>query len=517
MLNNPAFSFTVSNQDKNLFEVISFSGREGISEIYDFDIVIISEQADIDVSSLMQGMAVFTINPPFSGQEAAVFSGVIAAFSHLRRIEDRYLYRVSMRHKFWRLSLPLFSSIFVEAAPAVFLNQALNDGNMHVGIDYDLRLSGNYRSYDLVCQYNESPFAFVCRWLESLGLYYWFAHADDGGKCIIADNKSAHAYLDGHESCRFVRASGMNVEQPGQIITEFSCLSRPVPQAVKLKTYNRQKPSLDLSCQAMVKENGVGVSYSYGDNYLDKDEGENLARIRGEELLCRENIFSGISHNPCLRPGYLFNLEHHYLSAWNRTYLTISMEHEGSQARQVVHSYGLSALDDADRLFYRNRFSCIPAALQYRPARLTPWPRVAGAAPAVVDAEGSGQFAVLDEQGRYKVRLYFDVADRGGGKSSCWLPLMQPYGGAGMGFHAPLHKGAEVLIIFMDGNPDLPVIAGVVPNPQNPTLVTDSNATQIRLDSASKQKLHIEDAPGQEHMLFSNGDGTSFIKIGTIG
>ncbi|MDR1310363.1 MAG: type VI secretion system tip protein VgrG [Burkholderiaceae bacterium] len=516
MLSNPAFSFRVSNQSKNLFEVVSFTGREGISEIYEFTILLISEQADVDSASMMQGLATFSVNPPFSGESPAVFSGVIVSCEALHRIQDYHLYRVCMRHKFWRLSLPVFSRVFVDQKPQDFMTTALDDGEMHSGVDYDMRLHGGYRAYDFVCQYNESAFAFVSRWLESLGIYYWFAHADDGGKCIMADDKSAHAHLGGHEKCRFAPPSGMAVENPGQIITEFTCATVPVPGKIKLKTYNRQRPSLDLLCEADVRNGGVGTWYYYGDNYLDKEEGQKLAQLRSQELLCQETRFWGVSHNPSLRPGYLFNLEHHYRQKWNQPYLTVGVLHEGSQSRQVVRHYGIGSLDDADRLFYRNRFQCIPADVQYRPPRLTPLPKVAGAVPAVIDAEGTGEFAVIDSQGRYKVRLPFDIADRGAGKSSCWIPMMQPYGGAKMGFHAPLHKGTEVLVMFMDGNPDLPVVAGVVPNPQNPSRVTDTNATRIQFDSASGQNMHMEDAPGKEHILMTSLDGSCVFKIGNI-
>jgi type VI secretion system secreted protein VgrG len=517
MLDQAVFSFSVSTLSEDTFEVVSFTGREGISQIYNFDLTLISTQADVDAASVMRGLAKFTVNPPFSGRESAIFSGVITGFQTAGRIQNHYLYQARLQHKLWRMSLLNRSYAYVEAAPLDFLTDTLRGGAMNPNIDYQWQLNENYRRYEFVCQYNESDFAFLSRWLETLGIYYWFTHSASGGQCVIADSKTAHAYLPGHETCRFTSPSGMAVENPGLIITEFSCASTPLPGKVQLKSYNRQKPSLDLLCEAPVKSGEAGEWFLYGDNYLDKDEGSRLAQVRAQEILCRGNVFSGLSHNPCLRPGYLFKLEQHYRSSWNQDYLTVSLNHEGSQARQVVRAYGLSALSEPDHLFYRNSFTCIPATAQYRPARQTPWPKVAGAISALVDAEGSGQFAVLDSQGRYKILLPFDVAGRGGGKSSCWIPMMQPYGGDKMGFHAPLHKGTEVLVVFMDGNPDMPVIAGVVPNPRHPSLITDQNATQIQLHSSSGHKINIEDAPGQEHMLLASADGQTSIKIGKIG
>ena len=106
------------------------------------------------------------------------------------------------------------------------------------------------------------------------------------------------------------------------------------------------------------------------------------------------------------------------------------------------------------------------------------------------------------------------VVDGGGGKASCWVRMMQPYAGEGMGFFAPLHKGTEVMLSFVGGNPDEPVITAAVFNPQTPSQVTDANATQIQLHSAAGQKFLMEDAPGREHILLSSPDGQNYIKIG---
>jgi len=347
-----------------------------------------------------------------------------------------------------------------------------------------------------------------------LGIYYWFEHGNGSVCCVFGDAASLHLPLPGNDTCDFVEPSGLNPENPGRVITEFRAEQKPLPREVMYKTYNPQRPDLDLSVTVPVDRNGRGVFYRYGEAYTSPEEGRALAAVEAEALRCRAGLYRGISHNPALRPGHTFTLRRHFRAGWNRQYLTTAVRHEGSQARLLVRALGLSGLSDADRLYYRNRFTAVPADIQFRAARETPWPQVAGCIPARVDGQGSGRFAELDEQGRYKVILPFDASGRGNGKASCWLRMMQPYAGEGMGFHAPLHKGTEVLIGFVGGDPDQPVIAAAVPNPVTPSPVTDANATQIALHSAAGQKIRIEDAPGREHILLASPDGQSFIKLG---
>ena len=119
---------------------------------------------------------------------------------------------------------------------------------------------------------------------------------------------------------------------------------------------------------------------------------------------------------------------------------------------------------------------------------------------AHIDAAGSGQYAEVDNQGRYKVILPFDLNSAMGGKASSWLRMAQPYAGENHGMHFPLHKGTEVLLTFIDGDPDRPIIAAAVPNPITPSPVNSSNSTQSRITTAGGNKLHMEDQQGGEGM-----------------
>lgn len=516
-LSEPAFSFRSGACDALTFDVMRFTGREALSEIYAFDIWLLSEKGDVDPTAVLQSDASFTIHPPFAPEGGLVYNGILSSFALLHRIKDRFVYRARLQHRLWWLTLTRHNRIFLDKTPEDVISEVLREGSLNSGTDFVWKCQQNPGPRSYVCQYAESDFAFISRWMERLGVYYWFDHRADGVTCVMADARGAHSAMPDGETCRFAEPSGLNPESPGLVITDFSLEQFPLPQKVQCKTYNPEKPSLDLTCTADVQAGGRGTLYSFGDNYADKNEGDALAGVLAEALLCRESVFSGMSHNPALRPGFLFSLERHFRSGWNQRYLTTETVHEGSQARHLLRAFNLGSLEDGDRLYYRNHFRCIPEKTQFRAPRVTPWPQVAGNVVGHVDAEGSGATAMLDAQGRYKITLPFDLSGRSGGKASSWLRMMQPYAGENMGFHAPLHKGTEVMIAFIDGDPDRPIINGAVPNPQTPSPVNDATATQIRLTSASGQKVHLEDAAGKEHILLSAPDSGSYIRIGRKG
>ncbi len=513
-LSQPVFTFTVEGQDERTFHVVRFSGSEAISSLYAFDVLLVSEKEDINPADILQGTAHLRILPPFAPEGGLEYTGILSSFQVLHRMGTSYVYAARLQHKLWWLTLVQQNRVFVDKTPVEACTQILNEADLK-GPDFEWKTLKSYPSREFICQYGESDFAFFSRWLERLGIYYWFEQTKNGPCCTLADTSMAHTPLPGAETCDFTEASGLNPENPGQVITDFTLTCPPLPREVCCKNYYPQKPELDLSCTVSVSDKGRGTFYRYGDNFTTTSEGRQLAEIEAQSLLCKASVFRGMSHNPALRPGHTFTLRRHFRSDWNQSYLTTEVRHEGSQARLVARTLGTasSVLGDADKLFYRNSFACIPASTQYRAERTTPWPRLAGSFPAKIDGEGSGAMAQLDSQGRYKIVLPFDRAQRGGGKASCWVRMMQPYAGEGMGFHAPLHKGTEVLVTFLNGDPDQPVIAGAVPNPMTPSPTTNANAAQINLSSATGQVFSIDDTPGKSNILLSSADKQTYIKI----
>jgi len=513
-LTEAAFTFESQALPKDAFTVVRFSGEEGLSRLYHFDIQLVSERRDIDITTVLQQPATFTIKGKFAHGPDLPYHGILSAFEQMQQYGPYIYYRAELRPRLWWLTLTHHNQVFLDKKIDQFLSGVLQDSGLSQGVDFDFRLQGKYDPRPYVCQYGESHFDFVSRWMEREGAYYWFEQGGQFEKMIAADTHIAHTPLPGHETFVYAPPSGLDATGADKVIRQFNLKQRPMPKNVLLRDYDYLKPNLDLEGRAPVQANGRGEIYLYGEHFQDRGEGQRLANIRAEAYRCREKIFHGRSTVPAIRPGYLFTLQRHYSPDFNHRYLTTTVRHEGSQEFYLASGLGSSAVEDKEGLFYRNSFECIPGDTQFRPERITPKPRISGTLSARIDAAGSGQYAELDEHGRYKVVMPFDLSGRKGGKASAWVRMMQPYAGEGMGFHAPLHKGTEVLLSFIEADPDRPVIAGAIPNAETPSPVNDANQTQVRLVSGSGNIMHMEDQEGRQRILLHSPSARTFLRLG---
>ncbi len=511
-LSEYAFQFQSQAVAKDAFVVVRFQGEEGLSRLYDFEILLVSDKADLDLEAILQSPATFTIK---GRQGDLPFHGILASFEQMHQADSWVFYRARLRPKLWWLTLTHHNQVFLNKKLDQFLSDVLSDGGLSQGLDFEFRLKGQYPTWDYLCQYGESHFGFVSRWMERDGAYYWFEQGEQGEKMIASDTLIAHTAMPGHETFHYAPPTGLDAAQADEVIKSFALRRTPMPRNLLLKDYNYEKPGLDLTGRATVADKGRGEIYLYGEHFLDVAEGNRLAQVRAEEYACREQVFHGLSNVPAVRPGYVFDLDRHYRRDFNQRYLTVSVRHEGSQERYLLSGLGVGGLSEQDNLFYRNSFECIPAAAQFRPERATERPRIHGTLSAKIDAAGTGQYAELDSQGRYKVILPFDLSGRSGGKASAYLRMMQPYAGPGMGMHAPLHKGTEVLLSFIDGDPDRPVIAGAIPNPETPSPVTDADQTMVKMTTGGGNKIHMEDLDGNQRILLHTPTAGTFLRLGS--
>jgi type VI secretion system secreted protein VgrG len=164
---------------------------------------------------------------------------------------------------------------------------------------------------------------------------------------------------------------------------------------------------------------------------------------------------------------------------------------------------------------YRNEFRAIKADVVFRPERRTPKPRIVGSINARIDAAGAGDYAEIDDQGRYKVQLPFDISGRKDAKASRYLRMAQPYAGADMGMHFPLHKGTEVILTHVDGDPDRPIIAAAVPNAETTGPVTGGNQTQCAIKTGGGNQIVIEDSDGNQRIKMSTPHGGTVLQLGS--
>lgn len=506
------FSFSVENLPADTFSVVKFTGSEGLSRLYRFDVELIAEKDDIDFDSVLQSTAVLTLH----GEQGDVpLQGVVKKIRQKHVYHGYTLYRASLVPKLWWLTLTHHNQVFLDVTVKDIVETVLQDGGL-TSYDYELRLQKEYPRWEYVCQYGETHFQFFSRWMEKYGLYYFFEHSIPGGKLIITDSALAHTPYSGHETMRYSQPSGLdNVVEP-EVISFFNCEQTAMTAKVYLKDYNWEKPSLKITGEAQVKNGGHGQLYLYGEHFRTPSEGADLANIKAEELLCREKLFFARSGSPYLRPGFEFGLKGHSRGDYNQKYLVTDVEHKGDQTAYLLSSLQGVSAEGNQVPSYTNSSTSIPASVQFRPQVQTAKPKFSGTLHGKVDASSSGEYAELDEYGRYKIILPFDLSGRESGKASAWVRMMQPYAGSTHGMHYPLHKGTEVLLTFIDGDPDRPIIAGAVPNPETPSMVTSSNQTQSKLTTSGGNSFKLEDQGGSQHITLSSPTSNTYLRLGAV-
>ena len=482
-------------------EVVSFAGSEGISRLYEFTIELKSRSSDLDLDALLSARCSLELSV---GGKNRRINGVLKAFEELNQVGEFVLYRAVLVPRLWQLSMYRTNEIYLALNVPDTVERVLQEGGLTAD-DYELRLQRDYREWAYRCQFGETHLDFISRLLEHEGIYYYFVQDDDIDKLVLCDHRQSHDDLP-EPQIVYSPPTNTNLEQFQDQVHSLVCRQSRMPRKVMLRDYNDDNPSVDIKGEAEVDPKGIGEVYAYGENVESPEEGKALAEIRAEEIRAGKRVFYGESTVARLQSGYFCELEQHFREGFNQRYLIQSIEHEGNAPGMLTA--------DEDRAAYRNSFAAIPAEVQHRPARVTPKPRFYGTLNAVVDAEGDGHYAEVDELGRYRVVLSFDREQRQEGKASHWIRMSQPYAGENEGMHFPLRKGAEVLLTFIGGDPDRPVIAGAVPNARHPSVVTGDNQTNGRIQSGGGNYIELEDRDDSRRIKLYSPHKHSYFHIG---
>ena len=506
LLANKRFEFSSTAFAADKFAVVEMEGFEAISQPFHFTLRLVSDDASIDFDTMLTHPATFVIYGPDGGTPTP-YHGVLSEFDQLHRADGYVFYRAVLVPRLWNLSLYRISEVYLDEQPiTATLETILKSGQLN-SADYEFKLTGTYRSRSFVCQYEETHLDFASRWMEHEGIYYYFDHSGQSDRLMVLDSQIMH---DANAmKIQYRPDDELDTGASGSSVRDFVCRQRPLPKEVTLRDYNYRKAALPLKVSATVSQNGRGQVVLFGENFRNEEEGNRYAKLRAEEILCAGKVFSGEGTEVGLRSGYFAELSRHYRDDFNGQYLVTEIHHRGSQAGALLSGIRSPYGDGAQggETSYSNSFRAIAATLQFRPERVTPKPRLAGTMNATIDSEGSGPYADLDEYGQYKVQLPFDLTDKSADKGSARVRMATPYSGSDHGMHFPLHKGAEVLLSFIDGDPDRPVIVGAVPNSENHSLVNEQNPEDNRIRTAGGSELHMSDAANRKEVALGTAAG----------
>jgi type VI secretion system secreted protein VgrG len=490
--------------------VLGFRGEEAISRPYEVEVFLSLPHepgGEPDLADAIGAKAVLTVDRARLGVPPFHLAGVFAHVEVLHATEGRLLLRAVVVPRLWQLGLSEHSRIFTKMKVPDILREVLGDNGL---TDVEMRL-GSYEIEEHVCQYKESDLAFVSRWMEREGIFYFFEHGEDGEKLVLCDQRR---YDDDKQGTpvRFFAQTGDD-HSARDALRSFRCRRAIVPARVRLKDYDYAKPNLNVSGAAPVSDTGAGEVSLYGERFFSPAAGERLAKIRAEEIRAKEVVYQAEGTRLHLRAGAAFELWDHPLPSFNTRYLTVAARHSSAQANGFPGFAELTGITHDEA--YRVDLDAVRAEIQYRAESVTPWPRIHGSENGVIDGPAESEYAQIDEQGRYNAKFKFDESKLKGGKATTFVRMMQPHGGDIEGFHFPLRKGTEVIFGFLGGDPDRPVISGVVPNALHPSPVTSGNHTKNVIQTGGRNRFEFEDKAGQQRVTMSTPYANTYVRMGS--
>lgn len=493
------FQFTSECLPKDGFHVVRFAGTEGLNSLYRFEITLASQSTHLSIERLLSSPAKLTLLRE-DGRHAH-FHGYITQFTQSTHYNGWTFYTAVLQPRFWKLTQLVQNRIYLNKNVKDLVEEALFNATIQ-GMNTSFKLQGSYEPQAFSMQYNESLYDYIAWKLERDGLYYFFDQESDGESIVFTDNKYAHTSLKDTPTLTYSPTSGLENAHREEVISSFVLHQTQLPKNVFVRDYDWMRPSTPVTGKAVVSPRGLGDVYFYGDGFTTEAEGNRLAAIRAEGLLARGRSFSGISAVPTLRPGYLFTLERHFDPTLNREYMITRITHEGSQEAYLSSVIGVTLEHPTDTLYYRNQFNCLESDVQFRPEHVTERHRISGVLNAFIDSSTKTGKAEINKHGCYKVIFPQDLSGRADGKASCWIRRSHPHVGAGHGSSFPLTPGIEVLIQFLDGDPDRPIIVGALSNPESGFMESD--------ESSYISGISTEGGGG---MLFSNKDTKQAVSL----
>ena len=493
------FRFEVSGCAAEL-RVVRFSGHEGLSNLYEYQLELACEDPALSFSEVVGKTALLTVG---SGASARLVHGVVSRFEQMGSRPRYTLYRATLVPLAWRLRHRHGSRIFQELTTPDILKKVLDAAGI-LKEQYELRLSNSYEPRNYCVQYRESDWAFLCRLMEEDGIFYFFEHQQDKHVLVMGDSPGACKPIQGDENVLFRQRDGLVMGD--DFVSSFRFAEEIQPGQVSLRDFNFKKPDLPMEVQQGAEQDKDLEVYDYPGEYQDPGRGSSakgatLAKLRLEELQASRTQGQGESDCERLLPGCFFTLSEHPRTDFNTRYLLTSVAHHGYQPQVLDEE------SPGGEFSYSNSFTCLSEKVPFRPPRLTPRPTVRGVQTAVVVGP-SGEEIHVDEHGRVKVQFHWDRDGQRNEKSSCWVRVSQPWGGEMWGGMFIPRIGQEVVVDFIEGDPDRPLITGRVYNGVNPTpypLPDEKTKSTFRTNTspggAGFNELRFEDKKGAEQVF----------------
>ena len=491
---------TSSKCDNLLF--VGMSADEELGELFRFELQFESTDAGIDLTSLLGSSMTVTLTLEdgfkrhFNGMVCEASQTGVATVDTLVYAQ----YAVTLVPKPWLLEQIVDCRIFTEMTAPDIIQKLLEESGY---TDVKNSLTGNYAQRDYCVQYREDCLSFIHRLMEQEGIYYYFTHDSSKHTMVLADGVGAHAAIDEFKKVPFAAGAGGALGKAATVAT-FGAVRGVDGATFKLTDYNPLTPKASLLSSHTSDGNQpttTHTAFDFPGAHGDASVGQHYASVRAEALTAARSGYHGTTDACGAEAGNLFTLSDYSRQELNQEYLLTATQ---SYLRGAGHASG-----SGDHLEFQCQFRAIPGSIPFRKEIRTAKPKVAGLQTAIVTGSDTDEDIAVDQYGRVQVNFHWNMPDKPNAKCSCPVRVASPWAGKGWGAVSIPRVGQEVVVSFLEGDPDRPLIIGSVYNAANtvPYGLPD-NKTQSGIKSRSLlggtddfNELRFEDKQGSEDFI----------------
>jgi type VI secretion system secreted protein VgrG len=509
-----AFALHAHGLAEGALECERFRLDEGLDALYEAVLEVCTVDPVVDVDALLGARCVLEV---IRGPRRRRLCGIVRRAEKLESWGGRRRARLHVVPALWALTQRTDCRAFQGKTAIEVVEDVLAGAGLE-GAYIASQLTRDYPRREYCVQYRETDFAFVSRLLEEEGVAYWFKHDGDAEALVLADSPT-------FTFCPTLNRKPVPFSPPQSALSHVEVVQRfelrrelrPTSATVRDYDFTRPHAELDLTRAQPRGEPGARPLYDYPGRYTLGDfddatraytshDGARRAELHAQEAVATERLGAGEANVTGFLPGRVFELIDHEHNDLDRRYLLTRVTHHG-HAPEVLTAAGDTAKPSQGLDRYRNEFECVPMEVPWTPRRKTPRPTVLAAQTATVVGP-HGEEVWVDLHGRIKVQFHWDRVGRRNEHSSCWVRVAQTWAGAGWGFQFIPRVGMEVLVTFLEGDPDRPVVTGCVYNGVNNTPYTlpeEKTRSTLRTSSTpgggGYNELRFEDLAGREQVF----------------
>lgn len=430
--------------------------QEELSRAGEFQLDLLSKNKDVDRDKILGAKVTVKVHLP--DDKVRYFNGFVTRFSAGASLGRYSRYYAVVKPWLWFLTRTADCRIFQEKTVKQIVEEIFAD---HPEIaDFVFELTEDYRTWNYCVQYRETDFNFVSRLLEHEGIYYYFRHTEGHDTLVLTDSTDKHNPFAGYETLKYVAPQVM--VKPGTEVIRSWDISREVQPGVYVHDdYDFERPSVELITTKTLPRKYTPSTlevYDYPGCYIQKPHGERYAHVRIDEYGSQFETAQAGTNYRGVHVGARFTLEGHGIEKVNGDYVVLAT----TQALETSQYES----GDTEGAEFRCTFTALSCSQQFRPRRVTPKPFVQGPQTAVVVGPAGDQI-YTDKYGRVKVQFHWDRRGKKDENSSCWVRVSHPWAGKGWGSVSTPRIGQEVIVDFIEGDPDQPIITGRVYNEEN--------------------------------------------------